>query len=253
MNITFLGTGTSHGIPVIGCCCNVCTSSNPKNNRNRCSLLIENGYKNIIIDTPPEFRIQAVRFNINKADAILLTHSHADHIFGLDDVRRFNEIQNGSITVYGSEETLHTVKRVFEYVFVPTQIGGGKPKLNLKVIDKNFECCGENIIPIPVKHGKVDVLGYRIKDFAYVTDCNYIPGKSMDLLKDLDTIVLGVVRRKKHTTHFSVMEALDVIKDLKPKRAYFTHLSHKLEHCELDLELPQHISPAYDGLRLGFD
>ncbi len=250
MRVIFLGTGTSHGVPMIGCDCPVCMSANPRNKRTRSSVLVETGTGNILIDTTPELRVQCLRENVTKVDAVLFTHAHADHIFGLDDVRRFNEMSGKSMPCYGSEQTLRTLRRAFEYVFVPTQVGGGKPSLDLVQVNGPFEVCGTRVVPIPVLHGKMPVYGYRIGDFAYVTDVSFIPDSSMQLLTSLDTLVLGVLRPTPHETHFSVGQGLEVVDRLSPKRASFTHVTHKLEHEATTASLPPHVELAYDGLRI---
>ena len=196
MNIVFMGTGTSHGVPVIGCDCPVCKSTDPRNNRTRCSCVVQVSGGNLVIDTPPEFRIQALREGLRRVDAVLFTHAHADHIFGLDDVRPFNEMSGKSIRCHGNARTLDVIRQAFSYVFSPTQMGGGKPRLELVEVDGPFEAVGELIIPIPVWHGRVPVLGYRIGSFAYITDCSSIPEESMRLLEDLHTLVLGVIRTR---------------------------------------------------------
>ena len=252
MKITFLGTGTSHGIPMIGCKCNVCTSTNPKDQRYRCSILIETQEKRILIDTPPELRLQMIREDLDYVDSILFTHSHADHVFGLDDVRRFNDFTHKALPCFGNKECLDTIRQAFEYIFIKTQKGGGKPKIDLNIVDSEFETQGIKIIPIPVKHGIVDVYGYRIGNFAYVTDCSYIPETSFKLLKGIKLLVLGVVRPTPHECHFSLDEGFEVVRRLKPEMTYYTHIAHKLAHDETNSALPNNIQLAYDGLKLTF-
>lgn len=248
MIVKFLGTGTSHGVPMIGCGCPVCTSDDPRNQRTRCSVFIESGGTTLLIDTPPELRLQLVREGIACADAVLFTHSHADHIFGLDDVRRFNDALDAALPCYGSPETLATIRRAFDYVFVPTQIGGGKPQLELIPVEGCFQAGEVAVTPIPVFHGSLRVLGFRIGGFAYVTDCSEIPPESARLLSGLDTLVLGVLRPEPHETHFSLSQGLAVVDQLKPRRAFFTHISHRLEHERTNAVLPPGIELAYDGL-----
>lgn len=250
MKVTFLGTGTSHGVPMIGCDCPVCTSSDPHNKRTRSSVFIEINGVNILIDTGPEMRLQALREGIGRVDAVLLTHAHADHVFGLDDIRRFNDISGKPMPCCGSAKTLECIRRIFQYVFVPTQIGGGKPQLDLIEINNPFDIMGVNVTPIPVFHGRLPIFGYRIGDFAYITDCSRIPESSEELLHDLDTLVLGVIRHEPHETHFCVSEALSIICKLKPKRAYFTHIAHRLEHDQTNNTLPPDVQLAYDGLKI---
>lgn len=251
MKVTFLGTGTSHGVPVVGCDCPVCRSSDPKNNRTRCAVYIETDGLKILVDTPPELRLQFLREDISHADAILFTHAHADHIFGLDDVRRINEISHRQIPCYGSRETLDTLRRAFEYVFVPTQLGGGKPQLELIPVEGPFTIGGARIQPVRILHGILPVLGYRIGGFAYLTDCSCIPEESAEMLGGLDTLVLGVLRPEPHETHFSLSQGLAVVDQLKPRQTYFTHLSHRLDHERTNSILPPGVELAYDGLQFG--
>jgi phosphoribosyl 1,2-cyclic phosphate phosphodiesterase len=253
MRVTFLGTGTSHGVPIIGCGCPVCRSGDPRNQRHRCSILIEVDGVKLLVDTPPELRIQLLRENIATADAVLFTHAHADHIFGLDDVRRFNDANGRALSCYGSEATLATVRRTFEYVFVPTQLGGGKPQLDLIPVENAFSVGGVGVTIVPVLHGELPVYGYKIGGFAYVTDCSAIPSESAKLLTDLDTLVLGVLRPEPHETHFSLSEGLAVVDQLRPRRAYFTHISHRLDHERTNAILPPGVEMAYDGLKLMID
>lgn len=250
MKLTFLGTGTSHGIPMIGCECSVCTSGDPKNTRTRSSVLIEVDHTSLLIDTSPEFRLQALRERIHQIDAVLYTHAHADHLFGLDDIRRFNDITGKAISCYGSAETLQTIRRAFEYVFVSTQIGGGKPQLELIDVTGSFNVKGTKVTPIPVHHGKINVLGYRIGNLAYITDCSNIPDSSSQLLANLDTLILGVLRVEPHETHFSMNQGLAVVEKLQPKRALFTHIAHRLDHEATNRILPSNIQLAHDGLQI---
>lgn len=250
MTITFLGTGTSHGVPMIGCDCPVCVSSDPRNRRTRSSALVEVEGVNLLIDTTPELRLQALANDIRRVDAVLFTHAHADHIFGLDDVRRFNDLSHGSMPCFGSVATLETIRRAFEYVFVPTQVGGGKPLLELVPVEGAFEVAGARVTPIPVFHGCIQILGYRVGDLAYVTDCSAIPDSSAPFLEGLDVLVLGVLRPEPHETHFSVSQGLAVVERFRPRQAYFTHISHRLDHERTNLALPPGVQLAYDGLRL---
>lgn len=250
MKITFLGTGTSHGVPMIGCECAVCKSADPRNQRMRCSCMIEINKNVIVIDTPPEFRLQIVREKVKHLDAVLFTHAHADHVFGLDDVRRFNDLSGKFIPCYANAETLKIIRKAFDYVFIPTQIGGGIPMLELVDVTGPFEVAGVDVTPIPIRHGKLDIYGFRIGDFAYVTDCSHIPESSMELLQGLHTLVLGVIRHEPlHNTHFTVSQGLAVVDALKPKNAIFTHITHKLDHEETNDFLPDGVQLAYDGMQ----
>jgi phosphoribosyl 1,2-cyclic phosphate phosphodiesterase len=250
LRVNFLGTGTSHGVPMVACDCPVCKSPDPRNNRNRSSIIIRNGEQSLLIDTTPELRLQLIGSDVRRVDAIAFTHAHADHIFGLDDIRRLNEINDVEIPCYGHRQTMEAIRAAFRYIFVPTQAGGGKPKLSLNVVDGPFEAAGMTITPIPVWHGKVKVLGYRIGDFAYVTDVSRIPPESVELLQSLDTLVLGVIRYTPHPTHFNMEQGLAQIAELKPRRAFITHITHQLEHEATNAILPPGVEMAYDGLEI---
>ncbi|MDO4570903.1 MAG: MBL fold metallo-hydrolase [Planctomycetia bacterium] len=253
--ILFLGTGTSHGVPKIGCECDVCQSSNPKNKRTRSSIIFRAKYGSILIDTTPDMRTQFIRERLAYADAILLTHSHFDHLFGLDDTRRFFDL-NGQkrVPIYCSFGVSRDVHTCFAYIFDPAMrgYGGGIPRIDIKILRRYrlVEILGMPILPVVLRHGKKPVFGYRFGNVAYCTDAKSIPSKSMDCLRDLDTLILGCLRYRPHPTHFSLDEALEVVKELKPKRTFFTHLDHEFEHERLEAELPNNIRPAYDGLRL---
>jgi phosphoribosyl 1,2-cyclic phosphate phosphodiesterase len=250
MRVTFLGTGTSHGVPMIGCDCPICTSDKPSNKRTRSSVFVEADGVNTLIDTGPDMRTQVLRENIRRIDAVLFTHAHADHLFGLDDIRRFNDISGISMPCYGSQRTLECVRRAFQYVFVPTQLGGGKPQLDLIEFDGPFDVMGVRVTPVPIFHGELQIYGYRIGDFGYITDCSRIPEHSEELLCSLDTLVLGVIRHEPHETHFCVSEALSIICKLKPRQAFFTHIAHRLEHDQTNRALPPDVRLAYDGLKI---
>lgn len=251
MRVLFLGTGTSHGVPAIQCRCDVCTSPDPRNRRARCGVVILEGGRSVLIDTPPELRQQAIRFHLERVDAVLFTHSHADHIFGLDDIRRFTDLQGGEMPCYGSPETLQDIERAFRYVFVETQAGGGKPRLALhRIAAGPLVAAGVEAEAIPILHGRLPVFAYRFGAFAYVTDVSEIPPASRDRLRGLDTLVLGALRHRPHPTHFSIAQAVEVVQDLKPRRAFFTHMAHDLEHRATDAALPPGVRLAYDGLIL---
>jgi phosphoribosyl 1,2-cyclic phosphate phosphodiesterase len=264
MRITVLGSGTSSGVPSIGCDCAVCRSTDPRDKRLRPSILIEaNGaapspfaerVRSILVDTSTDLRAQALANHITRVDAILFTHSHADHVFGLDDVRTYNQRQRETIPCYADERTLGDLRRTFAYVFEPPpQRGGGLPQLALFRIGGPFTLGGLEIVPVPVLHGVLPVLGFRIGAFAYLTDCNAIPDASWPLLTadgGVRTIIIDALRRRPHSTHFSVAEAIAVAERLGVERAYFTHICHDLPHAETSAQLPAGVELAYDGLVL---
>jgi len=249
MKVTFLGTGTSHGVPMIACNCKVCTSNNPKNKRTRTSVLVsENGY-NILIDATPELRLQCIKNNVTRMDAVLITHPHADHIFGLDDLRRFNMVQRIDIPIYGTSKTLDTIRNAFSYVFNnEPDIGGYKPRFSLNVINGNLKIGNISIMPITAFHGDGQVTGYRFEKFAYVTDASEIPSESLEKLKDLNVLVLGALRYIPHAKHFNVEQALCIVNQIKPRKTYFTHMCHDIEHEEANCKLPFGVEFAFDGL-----
>lgn len=252
MNVLFLGTGTSHGVPMIGCDCDVCRSTDPRDTRLRPSIYLEleDGMR-VLVDTTPDLRQQALRHDLRKVDAVLFTHSHADHILGLDEVRRYNHMTRAPLPLYGDAATLADLRRVFSYVFDPrSQKGGGVPDLRLTTIVGPF-CLGTTeILPLRVLHGGRPVLGFRIGGFAYLTDCNEIPDETMAQLEGLEVLVLDALRRKRHPTHFSLDEAVAVAQRLRPAQTLFTHCCHDLGHAQTCASLPEGIALAYDGLRL---
>jgi phosphoribosyl 1,2-cyclic phosphate phosphodiesterase len=250
-SVQFLGTGTSHGVPSIACRCATCTSPDPRNRRARCSVVVRSLGKTLLIDTAPELREQAIRYRLDRVDAVLFTHSHADHIFGLDDVRRFNDLKQGPMSCFGRRATLEDLRQSFRYVFMRTQEGGGKPRLDLVPIEEErFVAEGIPVDAIPVWHGELEVTAFRVGAFAYVTDVSRIPDYSMQRLRGLHTLVLGALRHEPHPTHFSIPQALAVVAELQPRRAFFTHLSHSVDHRTVEATFPAHVRLAYDGLIL---
>jgi phosphoribosyl 1,2-cyclic phosphate phosphodiesterase len=237
-------------VPVIGCDCAVCTSTDPRNHRARCALLLEYDGRQVLIDTPPELRLQALRAGLKRLDAILFTHAHADHVFGLDDVRPFNDRQGGTLPCYGDASTLRDLRRIFRYVFVPTQPGGGKPRLELRRLNGAFNLHGLTVRPLRVIHGALPITAYRFGRFAYVTDVSAIPDETAAELLDLDILVLDALRYRPHPTHFNVAQALEVVRRLRPRQTYFTHICHDLDHARVSAELPEGVALAYDGLVL---
>jgi len=255
--LIFLGTGTSSGVPMIGCDCSVCTSADPRNQRTRPSVLLEFPGGNLLIDTTPEMRIQLLREHIRLVNAIAFTHAHADHLFGLDDARQFPRWTGGPVPVYCEHDTEETIRRVFSYAFRPGTEQwppGFVPKLQFVQIEPGVEIdvLGERIMPIRLEHGKSPVLGFRVGGLAYCTDVSRIPDESWPLLEGLDVLVLDALRYDKHPTHFSLSEALAVIEVLKPRRTFLTHLSHSFDHGSTQEQLPPHVALAHDGLRLEF-
>lgn len=250
LRITVLGSGTSSGVPTIGCSCDVCRSSDPRDKRLRPSVLLQYADRNVIIDTSPDFRAQVLRAGLERLDAILYTHSHADHILGLDDVRPFNFRQKSSMPVYGTRETLDVIQRVFQYAFEePAQ--SSVPKLDLRVLDGSpFELFDLRFTPIRLCHGRGTVLGFRFGRVAYLTDHSEIPEESRALLGDLDVLFLDALRHRPHPTHTTVEQALRLVDELKPRRAFFTHMCHDLSHQQTEAALPAHVRLAYDGLEI---
>ncbi len=248
MKITFLGTGTSYGVPMIGCECRVCTSDNPRNSRTRSSIIVSEKECSILIDAATELRIQCLKNKVNKLDAVLLTHSHADHVLGLDDLRHFNRSQKTNIPVYGSQDTVKNIYRMFSYAFSEVSSNGSKPKFTLTPINGKLNLSGMEIIPVVVMHGQEKVTAYRFNKFAYVTDVSQIPQDSMDKLMGLDLLIIAALRNIPHEKHFSIEQAISIVSILKPKQTFFTHIAHEIEHEETNNMLPSGIKLAYDGL-----
>jgi phosphoribosyl 1,2-cyclic phosphate phosphodiesterase len=250
MKLTFLGTGTSTGVPSIACDCETCLSTDPRDKRLRVSILIEHRDKKILVDTSSDFRQQALRANIRHLDAVLITHCHVDHVFGLDDIRPLN-FRYGAMGVYANETAWKDLRRIFEYIFNPTHFGGGLPQLIPHTVQPNSPfCIGEDleITPLEVIHGQLPVVAYRFNDFAYATDLKTIPPATMEGLRDLDVLVLDCVRIKPHSTHLCLEEALAIIEDLKPKCSFLTHLNHDIMYERDSHLLPDNVQFAYDEL-----
>ena len=249
--VTFLGTGTSHGVPAIGCRCATCLSDDPHDRRWRPSILIElDGGATLLVDTSPDLRAQALAFALSRIDAILFTHAHADHLLGLDDIRRFNEMQGGPISCYGDRATLAELRRTFAYAFGPGAPGGGVPRVTLFALAGPFSLGGAEIVPVPVMHGTQPILGFRIGSFASLTDCSAIPESSWRLLAGTRYLALDALRERPHPTHFSLSEALAVAERLGPERTWLTHICHDLPHAAVSARLPAGVMLAYDGLRV---
>jgi phosphoribosyl 1,2-cyclic phosphate phosphodiesterase len=251
MIVSFLGSGTSTGVPVVGCHCSVCTSDEPKNQRLRQSVRVEMSGKHFLIDTTPDLRLQLLRDPIPRLDFILFTHSHSDHIMGLDDIRPFNFRQHEPIQAFAGAATVKAIRRTFKYIWDGSQLGGGKPQLDLQEVDEPFSAQGISIVPLPVSHGDWTIFGYRIGPFAYITDTNGIPEKSMRLLKGVEVLALDGLRPSPpHPTHFTIDEAIAAAGKIGARENYLIHLTHDIDHYELEGRLPTGFHLAYDGLRL---
>jgi len=249
LRMTFLGTGTSMGVPTLGCECGVCLSSDPRDRRSRPSLLLEFDGHAVVIDTSPDFRQQALRANLKRVDAVLYTHGHADHILGLDDLRPFN-LNQGTIPLYANAETRKTISKTFHYIFSGATPNSTIPEVELKPLDGPIDLFGCRFAPVPVKHGEMDVLGFRFGRAAYVTDFSHIPPDSLTMLHNLDVLVLDALRDRPHPNHSTVEASLGLVQQLAPTRAYFTHIAHDLAHTKTNARLPAGVELAYDGLIL---
>jgi phosphoribosyl 1,2-cyclic phosphate phosphodiesterase len=248
MKITILGCGTSTGVPVVGCPCNVCVSKDPRNFRTRASLLVEWKGRNFLVDTAPDLHMQALAMKLRRVDAVFYTHGHADHIFGLDELRVFNFIQGGVIPIYGRPETIEQIRRIFDYIWDPgAPLGGGKPMLETRVLDGKVEVFGLPVQPVEIWHGQQLITGYVFDRVGYLTDCSGLPEPSRALLQEKELLIVGALRHRPHPTHFHLQAALDLIAELKPRRALLTHLSHSFDYEQTGAELPPGVELAYDG------
>ena len=253
MIVTFLGTGTSTGVPVVGCRCGVCSSEDPRNKRLRQSVKIEQNGKYFLIDTTPDLRAQLLRDPVPRLDFILFPHSPSDHLMGLDDIRPFNFRQREPIHAFASVPTAKAIRRAFSYIWADTQIGGGKPQLELHEIDVPFRHHDFDVVPLPVIHGDWTILGYRLGPFAYITDTNGIPDATIELLRGVDTLALDGLREfPPHPTHFTIGEAVEVAERIGARITYLIHLTHEVDHSTCEATLPPDVRLAYDGLRLEF-
>ncbi|SEG45179.1 MBL fold metallo-hydrolase [Algoriphagus boritolerans] len=254
MKVTFLGTGTSQGVPVIGCECNVCKSLDFRDKRFRTSIHLEINDVSLVVDTGTDFRMQMLRAGIKKLDAVLYTHEHKDHTGGLDDIRPFNFSQQMDMPIFGRRQVLDQIQREYSYIFSANKYPG-IPKVDaIEITENPFQVNGVSIIPIPVLHYKLPVLGFRFGDFSYVTDANFIPDESLKLLEGTEILVLNALQKESHISHFTLDEAVDMAKKIGAKQTYFTHISHRLGlHDQIDSELPTGIALAYDGLEFTLD
>ena len=248
--LTVLGSGTSMGVPTLGCHCAVCESTDPHDKRTRPSVLLSYGGRNVVIDTTPDFRFQAMRARMDRLDAVIYTHGHADHILGLDDVRAFNIKQKAAVPIYAAVETLATLKRQFNYIFEKPTPGATVPQIEMHSIDGPFELFGARFVPIQAMHGPQPVLGFRIGKVAYLTDFSAVPNASKELLSGLDDFILDALRYTSHPTHSNVEQSLALVAEVKPKRAWFTHVCHDLGHEAANAKLPANVRLAYDGLQI---
>jgi len=250
LRITVLGSGTSVGVPTIGCHCAVCTSEDPRDKRLRPSVAVQYGGHTVLIDATPDFRQQALRAGIEQVDAILITHAHADHILGLDDVRPLNYRMGRSIPVYGSEESIATLRRTFAYIFENTVSESSRPKIETRIFAERvpIPLFGVDFVPVRIWHGRTAVYGFRFGSAAYLTDHSEIPPESREQLRDLDVLFLDALRHKPHPTHSTVERSLATVAELHPRRAFFTHICHDLPHAETDAALPGNVRLAWDGL-----
>ena len=253
--VTFLGTGTSHGVPMIACDCAVCASPDPRDKRLRTSIYVEvPDRQRILVDTSPDLRQQAITHRITRVDAVIYTHSHADHILGLDELRRFNHVQAGEVQCYATAATWEHIHRTFHYVFdKKPRLGGGVPELAEHLIDGGLVLGGVRVVPIPLWHGTMPVLGFRFGRFAYLTDCNRLDDAAWPLLEGVDTLVVDALRNRPHSTHFTVGQALSVIEKVGARRGFLVHMTHDLGHAATSATLPAGVELAYDGLVLDVD
>jgi len=248
VRVTVLGSGTSHGVPMIGCDCAVCTSRDPRDRRTRTSVHVEMAGQAILVDTSPELRLQCLACDIRRVDAVLFTHHHADHVTGLDDLRRFNYLMSKPLSCYAGAATLEVLKLMFSYAFeeMPDYVSS-KPELKLKEIAGPIQVGEARVVPIPLLHGDLPVLGFRFGDFAYCTDCSFIPEESFALLEGVKVLILDGLRHRPHATHFNLTQAVEAAQRIGASQTYFTHIAHELPHEATNAELPPGMALAYDG------
>lgn len=250
LTVTILGSGTSTGVPVVGCPCPVCNSAVPENVRTRCSALLSCGDRHILIDTTTDLRQQALRERLTRIDAVLYTHTHADHLHGIDDLRPFNFASGEAIPIYGSPETIDLIRSNFGYIFSDEMATGYRPRLETRAIDGPFSLFGLEVVPVPLQHGAGRALGFRIGPFAYLTDCSAVPESSQRLLDGVEVLVIDGLRFRPHTTHFNIAQAIETAQRLGARRTVLTHLSHEVDHARCAEQLPPGVALAFDGQRL---
>ena len=253
VELTVLGSGTSLGVPTIGCPCRVCLSSDPRDKRTRPSILLRYNGHAVVIDTGPDFRFQAIRAGLDRLDAVLYTHGHADHVLGLDDTRAFTLNANKSIPIYANQSALRGIRRIFQYAFDGYAPFGGVPSIEDHLITGPLELFGLEFVPVQVLHGRLEVLGFRFGPVAYLTDYSLIPESSYELLRGVETVFLDALRHEPHPAHMTVAEALVEVERIRPKQAFFTHIAHDLGHVETNASLPEHVRLCYDGMQLEFE
>jgi phosphoribosyl 1,2-cyclic phosphate phosphodiesterase len=255
MKITFLGTGTSQGVPLVACDCVVCKSLDPRNKRYRSSIYVETGTHKIVVDTTVDFRWQCLDFDVKRVDAVLITHCHADHVMGLDDIRRFNALQKDAIPLYGSPDSIQRLKSIFPYAIRKAPEYPGYPCLHSNEVTDAFQLGETKITPVSLPHGKIDVYGYIFQEngaprCAYLTDCNAVTPECLEQIRGVPVLILDALREASHPTHLSIGEALEVVKDANPQRSYFIHMCHEVDHEQTNAKLPAGVELAYDGLRV---
>lgn len=250
LKLTILGSGTSTGVPVLGCRCAVCQSSDPRNNRTRCSALLEWGGYKVLIDTATDFRQQALREQIEQVDAVLFTHAHADHVHGIDDLRTFTLRSGEAIPIYAATGVLSRLEGLFSYIFSDTDAPGYRPRLQGNAIGGPFQLFGQKVTPIPLLHGPGESMGYRVGDLAYIVDCSSIPEASCELLQGLEVMVVDALRFREHESHFNIAQAIEMAEKLQVKRTLLTHLTHDIDYTRHAAGLPAGVEFAYDGLAL---
>ena len=254
MEALFLGTGTSCGVPMIGCDCRVCCSTDPRDRRRRTSLYISVEGQGILVDTPPDFREQALAFRIPRVDAVFFTHAHADHIFGFDDIRRFNTMQSGVIPAYADKHTLQDINRVFDYISAPNTLGTYRPEILFKPVEGPVTLKNLMVTPLPVVHGNQPTFGFLFETHdvrcAYVPDCKVMPPETLSLVKGVDVMVLDALRHRQHATHMTITESLACLEQIQAGQSFLIHMCHEVGHAELESGLPPGIKVAYDGLRV---